>query len=243
MSSRSARITAIRMTIVSVVVSLPLILVGIVSAAAKSQGVEVVMCFGRVATVLGTAGDDQYANAVNGTTGNDVIHALAGNDNVYALPLEVSTPEAGDDFICAGPGHDDPVDGGGGNDHISGGPGSDSLFGNEGNDTILGGYGNDEIESHLGRDVVDGGPGRDELCASGGRDVIMGGEGNDSVGTCGDPSTGVDRYLGGPGDDVIFSTDVPAQASPDVVNGGAGTDICSIDPEDTATNCETVEVV
>ena len=86
-------------------------------------------------------------------------------------------------------------------------------------------------------------PGRDELCASGGRDVIRGSEGNDTIGTCGDPSTGVDRNLGGPGDDVIYSTDVPAQASGDVVNGGSGNDTCVIDPGDTATNCETVEVV
>jgi Ca2+-binding RTX toxin-like protein len=245
MSSRSVRgATRIRVTIVSIIVASPLMLVGSLSAAATFRGAEPVMCFGRVATIVGTVGNDQYPDAVNGTTGSDVVHALAGHDNVYAVALEDDqTQEVGDDYICAGSGNDDPVDGGGGNDHIAGGPGSDSLFGNEGNDTILGGYGIDEIESHDGRDVVDGGPGGDELCASGGRDVIRGADGNDTIGGCGDPSTGVDRYLGGPGDDVIFATDFPEQISPDEVNGGSGNDTCWIDPGDTATNCETVEVV
>ena len=245
MSSRSVQgARRIRATIVSIVVASPLMLVGSLPAASTPRGLETVMCFGREATIVGTTGSDQYPDAVFGTTASDVIHALAGDDNVYAVALDADpNQEVGDDFVCAGPGHDDPVDGGGGDDHIAGGTGSDSLFGNEGNDTILGGYGNDEIESHAGRDVVDGGPGRDELCASKGPDVIRGADGNDTIGACGDPSTGVDRYFGGPGDDVIYSTDVPAQTSADVSNAGSGNDTCVIDPEDTATNCETVEVV
>ena len=244
MSSRSVRgARRIRATIVSIAVASPLMLVGNLPAAATPRGAEPVMCFGREATIVGTIGDDQYPDAVNGTTASDVIHALAGNDNVYALPLEDTTPETGDDYVCAGPGHDDPVDGGGGNDHIAGGTGSDSLFGNQGSDTILGGYGNDEILPHNGRDLVDGGPGRDHLCAMAGRDEIRGAEGADDLATCGGPQTGADRYLGGPGDDLIYSVNIPEQTSGDVVNGGSGNDTCTIDPEDTATNCETVEVV
>ena len=202
------------------------------------------MCFGREATIVGTTGSDQYPDAVFGTTASDVIHALAGDDNEYAVALDADpNQEVGDDYVCAGPGHDDPVDGGGGNDHIAGGTGSDSLFGNQGSDTILGGYGNDEIVPHNGRDVVDGGPGRDHLCAMAGRDEIKGADGADDLATCGGPQTGADWYLGGPGDDLIYSVNVPEQTSGDVVNGGSGNDTCTIDPEDTATNCETVEVI
>lgn len=245
MSLRSSRAAiAIRSAFVVIIVTPLLTPVASLSAVGPSRGLDPPMCFGREATIVGTSGDDQFPDAVNGTTASDVIHALAGHDAVYALGLEQDPDqELGDDFICAGTGSDDPVDGGGGNDHIAGGPGSDGLFGNGGNDTIFGGFGSDEIESHDGRDVAGGGPGIDEICASRGHDVIRGAEGNDLIGGCGDPSTGVDRYLGGPGDDQIFSTDVPAQDSPDVVNGGSGNDTCRIDPEDTATNCETVEVV
>ena len=87
-----------------------------------------------------------------------------------------------------------------------------------------------------------GGAGGDELCGSVGRDEIRGSAGNDSIGMCGGDQTGIDRYLGGPGDDVISSIDSPEGASVDVVNGGDGTDTCSIDPEDVARNCESVVV-
>jgi Ca2+-binding RTX toxin-like protein len=219
-------------------------LVGSLSAAGASRGGEPVMCFGREATILGTTASDQYPDAVFGTTASDVIHALAGDDNVYAVALDADpNQEVGDDYVCAGPGHDDPVDGGGGDDHIAGGTGSDSLFGHRGSDTMLGGYGNDEIVPHNGHDVVDGGPGRDHLCAMAGRDEIRGADGADALATCGGPQTGADRYLGGPGDDLIYSVNTPEQTSGDVVNGGSGNDTCTIDPEDTARNCETVEVI
>jgi Ca2+-binding RTX toxin-like protein len=215
-----------------------------VVAATSSKGVNPPTCLGREATIIGTAGSDQFPDAVFGTEADDVIHARAGDDNVYAVSLETNPNlETGDDYVCAGAGDDDPVDGGGGNDHIAGGRGSDSLFGNDGNDTILGGDGLDEIESHAGRDVVSGGPQRDELCASAGPDEARGGSGADTIGWCGGTATGTDRYLGGAGDDAISSVDSPEQASADVVNGGPGIDTCTIDPEDAATRCETINVV
>ena len=211
------------------------------SASAAPRGLEPPTCFDLEVTILGTAGADQYPDSVDGTAGSDVIHALAGSDNIYAIGLKGDPSlEVGNDFVCAGRGHDDPVEGGGGDDHIAGGRGSDSLFGNVGNDTILGGFGFDEIEAHEGNDLVNGGPQRDEICAGPGNDEVKGAAGADSIG-CGE--TGADRYFGGPGDDVISSVDFDQQTSPDVVNGGVGTDICSIDPEDIARNCETIEVV
>ena len=83
--------------------------------AATTRGPVTPDCFGREATVVGTTGNDQFPDAVFGTTADDVAHGLAGDDNVYALALDADpNTEAGDDLICAGAGSDDPVEGGGG---------------------------------------------------------------------------------------------------------------------------------
>lgn len=89
MSSRSSRANiAIRSAFV-VIIAVPFLTpAAILTAAASSRGLDPPMCFGREATIVGTIGDDQFPDAVNGTTGNDVIHALAGHDAVYALGLE-----------------------------------------------------------------------------------------------------------------------------------------------------------
>ena len=258
MRFRSFRaILAICPAFVAIIVAPLLVGTASLSAAAMPRALDPPTCFGREVTIVGTTGDD----AVLGTMESDVIRALAGHDEVFAVASDADPNlEMGDDYICAGRGWDD-VDGGGGDDHIAGGQapdtlfghdgddyiaggrGSDSLFGLGGNDTILGGYGIDEIESHAGGDVVNGGPRFDELCAGAGRDEIRGGRGADAIGWCGSISTGIDRYFGGPGDDSIRSDDYPEQTSADVVDGGPGTDRCLIDPEDTATNCETVEII
>ena len=64
-------------------------------------------CHGRVATIVGTAGDDQLV----GTDGPDVIVGLAGNDRIWAA--------RGNDLVCGGPGADD----------LTGGRGDDALHG------------------------------------------------------------------------------------------------------------------
>lgn len=38
--------------------------------------------------LVGTTGNDQFPEAVFGTTADDVVHALAGDDNVYAIALD-----------------------------------------------------------------------------------------------------------------------------------------------------------
>jgi Ca2+-binding RTX toxin-like protein len=55
---------------------------------------QAVTCYGRMATIVGTPGDDVIA----GTNGPDVIAALGGND--------VVDPWKGDDIVCGGSGHD-----------------------------------------------------------------------------------------------------------------------------------------
>lgn len=77
-----------------------------------------VLCEGKVATIVGTSGDD----VLRGTPRGDVIVAGAGNDRIYGM--------GGNDLICAGPGADF-VDGGGGVDSVFGGGGADVCVGVE----------------------------------------------------------------------------------------------------------------
>jgi len=81
------------------------------------------------------AGSAQADN-VAGTSGNDVLHGLAGNDR-----------------LRGGPGND-VLYGGAGNDRLAGGTGRDDLYGQRGNDRFTARDG--------ARDVVSGGPGFDQ---------------------------------------------------------------------------------
>ena len=109
-----------------------------------------VLCDGRVATIMGTDGDDRLL----GTPGNDVIHGLAGQD--------VITGRDGNDVICGGPGRDqlfgnrgkDRLFGGAGRDMLKGGPGSDRLFGQNGNDAMDGQSGSDRCNGGSGNDTA-----------------------------------------------------------------------------------------
>lgn len=90
-----------------------LLLSGAVLAARAAAQVAPVTCFGEIANVVGTDGDDE----LTGTDGNDVISAGGGDDLVDGL--------GGFDFICGGPGHDQLH---GGDAWILGGEGSDEIF-------------------------------------------------------------------------------------------------------------------
>lgn len=89
-------------------------------------------CDGRLATIIGTPGDDRIV----GTSGDDVIIAGNGRDFVDG--------KGGNDVIC----------GGDGNDEIKGGNGADRLFGEGGKDRIGGGKGRP--------DLCNGGPAKDK---------------------------------------------------------------------------------
>jgi subtilisin-like proprotein convertase family protein len=134
------------------------------------------MCAGRVATIVGTSGNDR----LTGTPGADVIISRGGNDWISG--------RGGRDTICAGSGFDF-VHGGRGADLINGGAERDNLNGGTGNDTLIG---------HLGRDVLAGGSGNDTLRGSGGRDTLLGRSGDDqlrgglALDNC-DGGTGTDR--------------------------------------------------
>ena len=80
-------------------------------------------CFGRAATISGTAGRDR----LKGTPGRDVISSRGGRDIIVG--------RGGSDLLCGGPGAD-VVRGGNGSDRIDGGPGRDSCAGGAGRDSI-----------------------------------------------------------------------------------------------------------
>jgi len=87
-------------------------------------------------------------NVVTGTTGNNLLSGLRGNDAILGF--------VGDDTLKGGNGND-VLDGGVGNDTLSGGNGNDMLFGRAGNDTLTGGKGSDTLNGGAGNDVMTGG--------------------------------------------------------------------------------------
>jgi Ca2+-binding RTX toxin-like protein len=106
-------------------------------------------CGGRLATVVGTPGDD---GGLSGTSGDDVIAGLGGDDVIRGF--------GGNDVICGGDGNDLLL-GGPGDDTLDGGAGNDKLRGASGDDTLRGGAGSDRLLPETGMDTVDGGPGSD----------------------------------------------------------------------------------
>lgn len=100
-----------------------------------SDSVEIevmeLLCRGKRATIVGSAGPDRIA----GSQARDVIATLGGKDRVSA--------GAGNDLVCAGSGKD----------MIKGGKGNDTLFGKAGKDRLVGGGSK--------RDRCVGGPGHD----------------------------------------------------------------------------------
>ncbi|MGH2806507.1 MAG: calcium-binding protein [Actinomycetota bacterium] len=174
-------------------------------------GVPIYHCLGRIATIVGTDGNDR----LKGTPGDDVIVGLDGIDHIRG--------RAGRDRICGGSGREksyygiegDVLRGGEGRDLIRGGPGPDSITGDGGNDVMWGNAGRDDSTGGAGGDVVRGGRGHDSLSEWGGRDHLFGGPGRDRL--FGGP--GNDRVRGGAGVDTIGSS-----GGDDLFVGGPGAD-------------------
>jgi Ca2+-binding RTX toxin-like protein len=102
-------------------------------------------------------------NLIEGTNGSDALNGTSGPDLILAK------------------GGSDAVDGKGGNDCIIGGNGSDSLKGGAGNDVILGGADSDSIQGENGADKLYGEAGSDSLQGGVGNDDLWGGAGSDSL--------------------------------------------------------------
>lgn len=175
-------------------------------------------CKGRLATITGTAGDDD----ITGTSGDDVIVTLGGDDTVKG--------GGGDDLICTS-GGDDTVNGGAGGDTIVSGGGQDTIGGGSGNDRITAGKANDIANGGTGNDLITGNSGRDALAGNGGNDDLNGNGGDDEL----NGAKGNDALNGGKGDDILNggpgNDDLTGGPKADTCNGGPGID--------TATTCET----
>ncbi|MGH8548601.1 MAG: choice-of-anchor Q domain-containing protein [Methylococcales bacterium] len=110
------------------------------NADSEDTTVHLLLCQGRVPTIIGTPGDDVIA----GTDRRDIIMGLGGNDTIRGLK--------GSDVICGNGGNDD-LFGEGGDDIINGGPGIDTLDGGPGNDTCDGGVDAD-VDAAAGCETV-----------------------------------------------------------------------------------------
>ena len=134
-----------------------------------------VSCNGKVATILGTPGDDVLV----GTDGDDVIVGRGGDDSIWS--------GGGDDLICGGDGADF-ISGGEGADRLEGNDGNDLLMGFGGMDVLWGGAGDDLISGLDDNDLLVGGSGDDSLLGGSGDDLLWGGDGTDR----GDGGAGAD---------------------------------------------------
>ncbi len=155
-------------------------------------------CFGKSATIVGT----EFADDLEGTSGNDVIVGRGGVDNIYG--------HGGDDLICSGPGaraEEQLLIGGAGDDKLKSGRHGDALYGDGHGDGLSHPKGHDVLLGKGSRDYINGGPLQDRLRGGKGNDARLNGEGGD------------DRVSGGRGDDAIHG-----EAGDDVLLGGRGKD-------------------
>ena len=125
-------------------------------------------CFGKPATILGDASDEDLV----GTEAADVIIAAGGDDSIHGL--------GGHDVLCGGAGRD-RIDGGSGGDDLLGFGGRDVLLGGSGNDALNGGWGKDRLRGLKGHDTLTGDnvPVNPDV-----RDDCWGGPGKDRVFFC-----------------------------------------------------------
>lgn len=174
-------------------------------AASRAAGPDAILCNGRVATLVGTKGDD----IITGTSGPDVVVSYGGDDLINTF--------GGKDVICAGAGDDtinagadaDEIRAGSGADTITGGDGADRIYAGAGDDDVMAGEGADTVYGHAGNDVLDAGPSEDWLLGGRGEDQLYG-------------SYFSDNLYGGPDNDELFGV-----GGINVLNGGGGSDNCN----------------
>jgi Ca2+-binding RTX toxin-like protein len=137
---------------------------------------------------------------INGTTLNDILAGLGGDDFIFAGD--------GDDEIYGDAGNDE-LQGGRGSDLIFGGADDDKVFADDGDDELYGGDGEDNLQGGAGSDLIYGGLGDDKLFGQNGDDVLSGDGGDDQLtGGLGDDvfviDTGKADVWTGDGQDNIF---------------------------------------
>jgi len=146
---------------------------------------------------------------IEGTSGDDNLHATVNNDTVFGY--------AGNDSIYGANG-DDRLEGGEGNDILNGAEDDDRLFGDGGNDDLDGGVdGNDTLDGGDGNDNLRGRSGTDTLFGGAGDDRLNGGDGDDALFGDTGGGAGNDTLLGGDGADTL-----DGGGDDDMLDGGAG---------------------
>ncbi len=143
---------------------------------------------------------------VEGTLGNDIIHASSanelilafeGNDKIYGNSgHDCIVAHDGNDHVFGGSGNDIVI-AGNGNDKIEADSGDDKILAGDGNDDILGGSGNDKIYLGFGNDVLRGESGNDFLYGQARNDSLFGESGNDFL----NGGEDIDNLHGGSGID------------------------------------------
>ncbi|WP_420566334.1 DUF4347 domain-containing protein [Thalassobaculum sp.] len=154
-----------------------------------------------------SGGQPSPAQALSGTTADDLLRGADGNDTLYGL--------GGNDTLSGGT-DIDVLYGNLGDDLLYGNQAADSLYGGQGTDTAYGGAGDDRLWGNHGNDVLHGNQGADLIYGNAGDDRIWGDDGADTL----YGGQGADTLSGGAGNDQIF--------------GNSGADIFRVDDADGA---------
>ena len=146
---------------------------------------------------------------LNGTAAAELLSGNGGNDTLNG--------NGGYDVLAGGTGNDQLTLGNQGG-VILGEAGSDTLYGGTGLDRLYGGDGDDTAYGGVGNDLIEGGDGDDNLAGDDGDDTIYGGAGND-------------RINGGRSSDLLFGGGSSTYSGKDVLDGGDGFDIVTLQTE------------
>ena len=182
--------------------------------------------FGGSGIDIVNAGDgDNYINVgdgdniVNAGTGLDRIYTGSGNDTIDA--------GGGNNVINAGSGNND-ITAGDGNNNVSAGLGMDTVTLGDGNNLISVSHGGSKIVVGNGNNNIRSGDGVDDVDVGSGNNVVSVGGGNDDVRVV-TAGTGVNRFDGGEGDDILIGSN-----GSDTLLGGGGNDVLiGLDGNDT----------
>ena len=135
---------------------------------------------------------ESFNSKVEGTTSNETLYGMNGNDAITGNggTQDILYGRDGDDTLTTSEGNDN-LNGENGNDILNSGAGNDYLYGENGNDILNAGAGTDILSGGEGNDSLNGESGNDTLDGGNGDDVLTGGTGNDTL----NGSAGSDTYV------------------------------------------------